>query len=549
MKALAYLGFRQLINSIKNLLRSPKRLIIGFILTLWFLIFVFRNLIYRGRFPNAVEPMIGQVTGPDVQAIWTFMFVLLSFGVLAVIYSAFSDGLLIFPLSEVDFLFPTPISRRAVLAVKVFRDHLKAVLWITFFLLIAAPGVERLNGQPAFPGIVYVWLALFLLWTSTAHTAHIVNVLATFQIAKLKFMHTAFKIALVGIVLLLFMAIVLLPRPSESVSLLKISPLSKVLFPISWATNLVLTPIWGMTNESAPQVLGLLALSAVTFGTLLSLRHNIYEPTLGVSVRAAGIRAAYRMGGVAALRTEALRGRAASAGGRSLIPMFGRGASALLWKNLVTRLRAAPLATAAVVVLPPLIVWIAARFLNRIPGDFHPGILLGGVAYFAWILTWSAVHEIKYQLRQADMLKPMPFHPIGAMLYIGLGAAVPAVLFSISSVLSLWGFFPTIGSYLAISALVGLPAVIIALVSSHEIVALMYPNLRDLVQGFFGSWLSIMLSSVAAVPSAIAVGAGFAFRLHPFFVAAALALINGCAMVLFCGVAGLMFQKFDPTAD
>jgi len=374
-------------------------------------------------------------------------------------------------------------------------------------------------------------------------------VLATFQLAKLKYVRTAVKLTLAVFAALLIAGAILFVGSPEVVSIYRMDTAPKILFPIQWATSLALTPIWGVSNESPLQVVGLFALSVMTFCLLLSLKQNIYEPSLGVSVRAASINAARRSGGLLAMQAEMLRGHSASRGRSVLIPMFGTGASLLLWKGLITKLRAAPLAVAAVVVLPPLVVWVAARFSKQIPGELHASLLVGVTAYFTWMLSLTAINEVKYELRHADILKAMPFAPSRVMAYIGLAGAVPAVLFSCSSLFSIKGFFPDVGADLLICALVGLPAVAISLSVSNGIVALMYPNMRDLVQGFFGFWLALILSSVTAIPSAVVIGVGLLFHVHPLAIAAALVVVNGCMTILWSVAAGATFKRFDPTAD
>ena len=81
-----------------------------------------------------------------------------------------------------------------------------------------------------------------------------------------------------------------------------------VLAPVKWCSTLVLTPLIGFTGSEGWLQLGsLLGLSLASGLLLLSRKENIYEPSLGISVKLARRRAAARSGDYSLMREEAMR--------------------------------------------------------------------------------------------------------------------------------------------------------------------------------------------------------------------------------------------------
>lgn len=186
MKPLLYLEIRQLINSIKNTTRTPKRLIPALIFGACISSSLVRGLL---MFIDAPRP-----AGPQMELLWNIpmplikaaVFLFLSIGCIMVMYGAFSSGMMIFSVSHIDFMFPTPISRRAVLFVKLIRDYLRYGFFVAmFFIIIGSPVFMRLQVNVVPWGFVSI-AALTLLLVLVVNVSHTINIIFTFGFERLK---------------------------------------------------------------------------------------------------------------------------------------------------------------------------------------------------------------------------------------------------------------------------------------------------------------------------------------------------------------------------
>ncbi len=129
MKPLLYLEYRQLVNAIKNTLRSPKRLIPALVIGAWVISWFLQSvLIFSGNGPRAgLVPRLWHVSEIPTDLIRVMVFLCVSVGSVLVIYIAFNSGMMVFSLAQVDFMFPTPISRKKVLLYKLVNDYVKSL--------------------------------------------------------------------------------------------------------------------------------------------------------------------------------------------------------------------------------------------------------------------------------------------------------------------------------------------------------------------------------------------------------------------------------------
>lgn len=527
---------------------APKRLLIGIFIALWIAASL-ASILYSRDMPGPPVPYFGLMTPVQMEALWAFIFIFLSLGSLAVLYSSLSEGLLVFSIPEIDFLFSTPINKRLVLLTKLLRDHLKAGIWTAFFILLLSRTIRLATMAKFFPDIFFMWLALVLLWTFVAHTAHTMNIIATFRFAGLRYAKASVKIVCAGLAAALIISALSFSRWPLPASYFNVHFLSKVFFPIKWATNVIMAPVWGVVNETLLNIAGLLAISTGTMVVLLSLRYNIYEPSLSVSAKTARMRRAIRNSGLAAIKAEQIRESTGKGKTAFSIPMFGKGASVLLWKNLTVRLRAAAFPTFTVLLLPPVACLAAVKAIPDQISGIDGRIPFGILFYLMWIVSWTALKEIRSELRQTAILKAMPFSAYETVFFLSSGAAVLPVLLVLSGTLSIWTILPNTDANFAIAALLGLPAFALASVSSAMTISLLYPNMRDIVQGFSASWAALILNGILLAPSAVLTALGMVFSVNPLMIGMSLLVLNIGAYSLLCIIGASLFRKFDPESD
>lgn len=555
MKPLLYLEYRQFVNSLKNTLRSPKRLIpalmIGAGVFSWF---VQTALMVSGASRPGHIGVVSLKAAAQVQElIKAGSFLFLCFGTLVIVFQAFSTGSLVFSLAHIDFLFPTPIPRRSVLLIKLLRDYLRYTLWVAFFVTFTgAPVMLALNGNLYPYGLVSIAaFAAYVLFV--INIAHTVNIVFTFGFERLKQSSLLIKlIPGLGFALVLLLGVRRFLAAGNSypgvIEDVAGSPVMKTVFaPADWCSSLVLAPLRGVNGAEMLHLALLWALAVGSFGLLMSRKENIYEPSLGVSVRTTRLRQAIRSGDATAVRVQMLQEKGAKKAGLLVIPPFGRGAMALLWKNLLIRYRMSWVQLVMVLILPGVVVIAIQRTVtaNEILRNL-PFVLV----YMAFLMSITVQPQVRAELKHANILKSMPISAWKVMLVQTLNGSLYLTAGIGVFTASIWAFVPAARTDLLPVCAIGSIFLGFACVSATIIPALLYPDTRDQAQNFFCNLTGIMLISVAIVPTIVLGAVMFVLVGVPYY----LALIPICIVNAVIGAAGVsvsgsIFRKYDPTSE
>lgn len=553
MIPLLYLEFRQLINSIKNTARTPKRLIPALIVGAWVASWFIRGLMLAlGDGPQA--PNIQMLGDRDAELIQQGVFLFMSIGSVLVMYGAFSNGMMIFSVAQIDFMFPTPISRRTVLLVKLVKDYLKYGAYVAFFYLFigfAVFGVLRARFMPA--GLISI-AAVTALLVLVVNVSHIINIVFTFGFERLKQAGLAAKAALIAIpASAVGVGIYQFVRTGDSsISILSAanSPIIKFVFaPADWCATLFLVPLarQGVTSDDIARLFLLISLAIMSFLILLSRKENIYEPALGVSVKFAARRRAIRSGDYVGIRTDALKEKGATRAGRLTLPPFGQGATALLWKSLLLRYRVSVTQLLMMLVLPVVIVLVFKTAVRTDePLRYLPYVLI----YVVWVLSLIAASEMRAELKQANILKSMPIAAWKVMLVQAINSTIYLTVGGCVFALSILLLVPEVHKELLLACAVMVPSLGFMNVSLAIISAILYPDLRDPAQSFLGGLVAFILISIAFVPCVVISLAWVMIAGRSILTAAMAAslanLLTGAAAI---AVAGILFHRYDPTSE
>ena len=549
MRALIYLELRQLINSVKNTVKSPKRLIPMLLIVAWIgAWFVQSLLLLTGDVPRARGPHIDDLARLPIELI---VFLFLSVGCALVVYGAFSSGMLVFSIAHIDFLFPTPISRHKVLLIKLLKDYLKYGLWITFFFLFIGSPVYSELGVSIMPwGLVSIAavVALVLLVVNLAHT---INIVFTFGYERLKQARMLIKAAIIlAPVSAVAYGVYEFARTGNSLASVLFaarSPVIGAMFaPAKWAADLFLAPLNGITQEQWGQFGLLWLLAAGSFVLLMSRNENLYEPSLGVSVRFARRRAAMRSRDFTDFRLATLREKGARRASGLHIPPFGLGATAFLWKNMILRYRLYRSQLALMVIVPLVIVVILSRYLPAEIRHNAPFML----AYMVWALSLAAQAEMRIDLKYANIVKSMPIEAwklvlaqvASSVLYLTGGVA----LFSAY----LWLAMPDSRGPTLAACAIGMPFLGFANIAAVTIPSLMYPDVRDPSQNYLCGLFSFLLTMIATGPTVVLAAVMLGVIGAPVqAVVAAACGVNVLIGMAAVAIAGTIFRKFDPTSE
>ncbi|MCX6343618.1 MAG: hypothetical protein NT018_00925 [Armatimonadetes bacterium] len=558
MKSLLYLEIRQLINAIKNTTRSPKRLIPALLMGAWVGSWFIHGILQYTNAPGPRAPSLSLIKDIPISLLENGVFLFISIGSMIVMYNAFSSGMMIFSVSHIDFLFPTPIKRKSVLLMKLVKDYLKYGFYVAFFFMfMGIPAFGALNVNVVPSGFISI-AAVTALMALVINLSHTINIIFTFGFERLKQAGTIIKVIIFGAPasavaygLYDFMRV---GNAQESFIQAMNSPIINFVFaPAHWCAVLFLAPLNGVTKIDQLHLALLTAMALISFIVLLYRRENIYEPALGVSTKFAERRVAMRTGDYSGIRVNELRDKGATHAGGLSIPPFGRGAVAILWKSLLLRYRLSTTQLMMMIMLPIVLIYVIKVSLPR-PEllSYLPMVLL----YVVWAMSMLASAEMRSELKQANILKSMPIRAWKVMLAQAVNSTLylTAGVFVFSAVM--WILVPETrdpdpnkGSLL-LACMFGAPFLGFVNVSASIVSALLYPDTRDPAQSFLGGMVSFILASLALIPCIVIVlGMLFALRSSYSNIAISVSLVNLIVGALGVALAGVLFHRFDPTSD
>jgi len=552
LKPLIYLELTLLINSIKNTVRSPKRLIPMLLIGAWVIAWFVQSLmILMGESPLPAQPDLKTLAGLPIDEIRLVLFALFSVGSIMVMYGAFSSGMMVFTVAHIDFLFPTPISRRKVLLVKLFKDYVKYGFWVAFlFLLVGAPlfGVLRVSIMPWGLASVAGMLALLLLVVNLAHT---INIVFTFGFERLKQAGFAIKAILIGVPATALAYGVYhyfsTGQTLESITMALQSPAIEFVFaPAKWCADLFLAPYRHMVGDDWVHLGLLWLMAAASIAILLSRRENVYEPSLGISVNYAKRRHAMQTHDYTDIRVAAMQEKGQKRIRGLAIRPFGLGATAFLWKNVVLRYRLHHNQLIFMALVPLLLVYFANRYMPpELVRHVHYMLL-----YMVWVMSLAAQGEIRVDLKYANIVKSMPIAPwkvvfaqvASSVMYLFGGL----LLFSAY----MWLLIPGIDRVLLVASVFAATLMGFATISAVSIPSILYPDTKDQTQNYLCGVFGFLLSTIALGPTLVLGSTlAFFFRLPIVLTLAIVSAANIIIGLAGVSISGTIFRKFDPTGE
>ncbi|MDO8585582.1 MAG: putative ABC exporter domain-containing protein [Armatimonadota bacterium] len=551
MRALAYLQLRLFVNSIKHIARSPKRLIPAILLA----VFVLPSLLMNLAIAVMGVPRYGSyghkeyLEGLQAEALWSGVFALLALVVVYTLYNALSEGLLIFSASHIDFVFPSPVNRRVVLIFKLLGDYSKYAMYAGFVFLFVIPPFFGMAGGPVFPAALYCWLGTVFLLILATNVSHTLNIATTYTASRFSAAGAVVRTAILALVAATVLAGIYHYRQSGDalaslVASVYAGAARVILAPVSWCANLIVGPLTGQTAGAVLLVaaLGLLAIASAL--VLLARPENFYEPSLGISGRMARLKAAG--GNLAALRIEAMKRRRNASYSRSPVPPFGRGASALIWKNLVTRTRASRSTLAILFLLPPLLA-AAVGYFAREPEiqRFSPFAMV----YVVWIVSSASQQELRSEFRQVDIIKAIPASGFSVVAAQVFSQWLLVAVLTIVGALSVLVFIPGADHYFLGIATLGSLTIGFVCIAASSVPVLLYPDARDKWQLLIPTWITMIVLALVIGPSAVICAVLAVFRVNLAIIALSLIAINTALSWGALAISGRLFERFDPTAD
>ena len=552
MKALVYLTYRSFVNNALAILKSPKRLIPIILVALALVPMVVFGLVMSLIGAYSRWPMSPLISSLRIEAIWSGVFALVVLIMIWSVRSALSDGSLVFPLAHIDFLFPTPVERRNILILKLVGDAVKIVLGSAWVFVFIAPMLYSSIGIRPYPTMLVAWAASVCLIVFVANTTHTVNIVTHYGAGRLLLASRLTKLCVIGILLVVALTFGFhYARGANAFSALVGAFAGGVaryiVLPAAWMADIALAPAIGVKAYGLWQLLWLAALAVGSGAVLLTRRENFYEPSLNVSMRTAKVRAAMRSGvsGLAALRAEAMRRKGGTRYASSPIPPFGRGAGALIWKDLVTLVRVSKGALVGLIIIPIAAAIVGAFAPERKIVEFMPIVL----TYMVMFFVMPGVMQLAVELGQANITKAMPVSGFSVMAAYAFSRWVKFLSFMVVSSVSIRLFIPGINPNLLWTVTATCCTLGLSGTAAMGVAVLLYPNSRAKMQLLIPNMVGMALFGAVAAPSVVITVVALIFKVAGPLTAVALVVVNACLTLAALTISGRQFRRLDPTSD
>jgi hypothetical protein len=555
LKSLIYLETRIFINSIRNLSRSPKRLIPGLIFFAW-LVASIANLWQVTNYTSSHgSPQFDALQAMPIERIETGIFILLASISAVIIYNAFDSGIMAFSISDIDFLFATPLPRQDVLMFRLLKDYLKYTVWVllmtVFMLPLISAGFGAIGLSLMPEGLVSLSAILALVYL-VANVAHLINIIFSFGFHRMQTAGIVVKSIILAIpaMAVVYTLIQFFKTGDIWVSLLWAvdSPIPKYLFaPAKWAAGLLLAPLIGMTGDSWIQLFMLWILAGATFLILLSRRENIYEPAIQTSVKTAKRRSAISSGDQTELSVNRLREKGVKRRGMITLPSSASPLEAVFWKNVLVRYRSSTLRVIFSFLAPILVV---VYLWKAIPDRQITAYLPLFIAYMSFILPFSVQPEMRSDLRYAAVIKSTPVSGIGVMLAQAACTLLYAIPGIIGMGLAFWFLMPASRGELLYASSITAVFLLFSNTTAFMIAGLLYPNNKDIAQNYLCVIVGMIFSGIIFAPTVvIAFFTKWYLGLSITGSAAAVCLANVILGAAGVTLAGQIYRAYEPSGE
>ncbi len=492
--------------------------------------------VYRAvRMPRA-DPQLVRTVAP---------FAILGF-CLSNLFASFGEKAIVFTGPEIDFLFPGPFSRRALLGYKILRTTLGAVFTTVVFSII----LLRYSRS---------WVACFIgIWLT-------IQFMQLFAMAAIMVGQTIGERAysgtrravLIAVGVLVFVAIGpmlashLRTGPMEIMAQIHATTLGRVL--LSPFDVFARTITASLSSELAMwAVIGLL-IDLIMLAVVFGLDANYLETAAIVSQRRYERLQRLRRGGIAGMAKSSETG-----GARFHVPPLPwlGGVGPIAWRQMTGAVRSSRALFTVLGILAVIAVVFARQ--QRGSSSSSVGELLGTVAWLNVVFISMLKFDFRDELDRLDVLRSLP---MGAAAVAAAELVTPVLLLTAMQALLLVGvmyLFSGARLFVLWAAAFAVPFNVL-LAAIENLLFLMFPvRAVGLIAGdmqLFGRQMVIFLCKFLLLLTALAISAAFGLigyilgnRSWVVFggvMWAALALVDACMILLLARVYG----RFDPSVD
>lgn len=424
-----------------------------------------------------------------------------------------------FKKADIDVLFATPVSPKVVLVFRLIRDYLFTLLMPLFFAVVGwravNPSIGVLfksfpeSGPYAFKAMTVAWFLMALGWVSIGYaTSLFVNRSDLESDRNRKILGYSIAFCLFGaatyIGWMIREAFIQSDGMSvqQCVALAHAPVLRAVFFTSTAATAFVMAPLTGNYLAGAIGVACLIAVVCVPMWLAMTQIGWLYDQAASRGFDATDLRNMRQRGDIYGLIAEQARRGKVKQGwlAKRLARVKMSGAAALVWKDLIIQARGAFwqwvvfLPTSIFVVAMPV---FAMRSSDR-PSSVYVFFAMQAMA--AYMLSMGANNAVVEVLRRVDFIKPLPYNSTTIAFWEVLSKAFLPIIFSwVANIVALAIRPDLFVSVLA--CLLGVPTLVVLLVSTMFMVTVMFPDVEDPTQRGFRAMVTMLALALLGLPS------------------------------------------------
>ena len=567
VRPLAYLLGKTIVNGVKRAVTSPKR-IIGlafFALYYWNL---FLRPFERSR-PVAFPSGAPRLALPPVATLDAAVFGVVGAMSLMLMLSVlgYKGG---FKASDVDVLFPTPVSPKVVLLFRIARDTLATLILPLVFLVIGfRSGSEALaplfrdypkQGGDVLRAVFIAYLMVAFVWVCVGYAASLfVNRSDLDSDRYRRRIHWGLGALVASIAL--FIAL----RLRADLSLATLidvahSPFIRIaLAPVTLATWVVMGVFEGRWTTAIGGFAGLVLLVALALRVALTQVGWMYDQA---AVRGfdsgPNMRDLQRRGDTMGMQAERARqgklkhGRIA----RRIAALRVRGPVALLWKEAILQARGSLSGLiflgAIFLGMTGLAVWTVshAETLGRRsapPVELGGWVVLGMQGLVVYVLCMASANGgfIEF-LRRVDVQKPLPFTPAVTVFWETAAKAIAPTL--LGALIGIVGI--VIAPVVWVHALAGtilLPSLALLITAVVLLVVVLFPDVEDPTQRAFRGLMMLLGLAICVTPGGGILVLGLANGVSPLVLAPVTFAVNLGIAIGLSALSGGLYANYNPS--
>jgi len=511
MRPLLYLTARGVVNGLRRSLTSGRRLIgLIFVIGYWGLVFV-RPAFTGSSTANLGVPSMEQLPPfAHIEAVVWSVFALMSL-LLALGMFGTRGG---FRQADVDVLFATPVSHKAVLLFRMFREYASTLLVPLFIALVTLPGAGRsvtafARNHPVQAGMLgrsmaISWILLALCWVCLNFAIGLFLNRTDVDGDRIrKWLGWSFGVVSVAVMGYVAWSISRMDSFQEYVALTHQLPLRLLFFSGTFATAPALAPLGGPALGAVVGLVSLLGLAAA--GVHFSLLQSgwMYDQAATRGSDAANVRSLQQKGDViGAVAEQARKGKVRGASQRWYHRIEARGARALIWKEAIVQLRSTMYLSLIVggmtmaMTLLPLIFEQRNRQATRYGEIF---MMFAAMGVFVTALTGAQTGYFE-MLRRVDLLKPLPFKPFVTVMYETAGKVFVVLLPLIPTGIIALCLRPSLLNHV-LAAFVAMPFFALVIYAAVALITVMFPDIDDASQRGFRGMMQLLGLAIVCAPS------------------------------------------------